>query len=109
MKRVVCVLTAGLLLAMHSAAGAAPGDNVYLRPGQIEAASDGARLNFYCMGSGSPTVVFDSGWEDWAPAWAVVQPRIAKWTRACSYERRRRLQHSRSDAAHERSHRRRVA
>jgi pimeloyl-ACP methyl ester carboxylesterase len=32
-------------------------------------------------------VVFDSGWEDWAPAWAVVQPRIAKWTRACSYDR----------------------
>lgn len=87
MKRVVCVLTAGLLLAMHGAAGAAPGDNVYSRPGQIEAAADGARLNFYCMGSGSPTVVFDSGWEDWAPAWAVVQPRIAKWTRACSYDR----------------------
>jgi pimeloyl-ACP methyl ester carboxylesterase len=39
------------------------------------------------MGSGSPTVVFDSGWEDWAPAWAVVQPRIATWTRACSYDR----------------------
>jgi len=39
------------------------------------------------MGSGSPTVVFDSGWEDWAPAWSTVQPRIAKWTRACSYDR----------------------
>jgi pimeloyl-ACP methyl ester carboxylesterase len=39
------------------------------------------------MGSGSPAVVFDSGWEDWAPVWTVVQPRIAKWTRACSYDR----------------------
>ena len=39
------------------------------------------------MGSGSPTVVFDSGWEDWAPAWAVVQPQVAKFTRACSYDR----------------------
>jgi pimeloyl-ACP methyl ester carboxylesterase len=67
--------------------GIAPGDEVYTRPGQIIAAADGARLNFYCMGSGSPTVIFDSGWEDWAPAWAVVQPRIAKWTRACSYDR----------------------
>src|SRR5207248_10447908 len=46
-----------------------------------------ARLNLYCMGHGSPAVVFDSGFEDWAPAWAVVQPRIARFTRACSYDR----------------------
>ena len=39
------------------------------------------------MGSGSPTVVFDSGWEDWAPAWSKVQPEVAKWTRTCSYDR----------------------
>jgi pimeloyl-ACP methyl ester carboxylesterase len=47
----------------------------------------GFRLNLYCMGNGSPTVVFDSGWGDWAPAWSKVQPEIAKWTRACSYDR----------------------
>jgi pimeloyl-ACP methyl ester carboxylesterase len=44
-------------------------------------------LNLYCEGSGGPTVVFDSGWEDWAPAWIVVQPAVAKWARACSYDR----------------------
>ncbi len=33
-------------------------------------------MNLYCIGNGSPTVVFDSGWEDWAPLWATVQPRI---------------------------------
>jgi len=87
LKPLVCTLTASLLLAMQGAADSAPGDDVYSRPGQIESAADGARLNFYCMGSGSPTVVFDSGWEDWAPAWAVVQPQVAKWTRACSYDR----------------------
>ena len=38
------------------------------------------------MGSGSPTVIFDSGWEDWSPAWSTVQPQIANWTRACSSE-----------------------
>jgi hypothetical protein len=48
---------------------------------------NGFRLNLYCMGSGSPTVVFDSGWGDWAPAWSKVQPEIAKWARACSYDR----------------------
>jgi len=72
---------------MQSATGAAPGDDVYTRPGQIVPTSDGARLNLYCMGSGSATVVFDSGWEDWAPAWAVVQPKVAKWARACTYDR----------------------
>jgi pimeloyl-ACP methyl ester carboxylesterase len=66
---------------------AAPGDALYTHPGQLVPAGDGARLNIYCMGTGSPAVIFDSGWEDWAPAWAVVQPRIAKWTRVCSYDR----------------------
>jgi pimeloyl-ACP methyl ester carboxylesterase len=75
------------MLSMQGPAIAAPGDSVYARPGRVVAAGDGARLNLYCMGRGSPTVVFDSGWEDWAPAWAVVQPRVATWTRACSYDR----------------------
>jgi pimeloyl-ACP methyl ester carboxylesterase len=76
---------AGLVLGLQ--VRVAPGDEAYTRPGRIIVAADGARLNFYCSGSGSPTVLFDSGWEDWAPAWAVVQPRVARWTRACSYDR----------------------
>ena len=80
-------LTVCLLVATPGMAAAAPGDHVYARPGRLVSAADGTRLNLVCMGSGSPPVVFDSGFEDWAPAWAVVQPRIAKWTRACSYDR----------------------
>jgi len=79
----VAILAAATLAA--PAAGA-PGDDIYLRPGQLVQA-DGARLNLYCTGSGSPTVVFDAGHQDWAPAWAVVQPQVAKWTRACSFDR----------------------
>jgi pimeloyl-ACP methyl ester carboxylesterase len=67
-------------------ASAAPGDEVYAHPGRLVSAH-GTRLNIYCMGTGSPTVVFDSGWEDWAPVWAIVQPRVGQWTRACSYDR----------------------
>ena len=52
-------------------------DSVYAQPGKLVAVN-GFRLNLYCMGSGSPTVVSDSGWEDWAPAWSTVQPQIAK-------------------------------
>jgi len=73
-------------LAMQGIAGAAPGDEIYTRPGKLVSA-DGTRLNLYCMGNGSPAVVFDSGWEDWAPVWTLVQPRVARWTRACSYDR----------------------
>lgn len=78
-----------LLAIMLAAAVAAhaPADAMYTRPGQLFRASDGAMLNFYCTGSGSPVVVFDSGFLDWAPAWSVVQPRIAQFTRACSYDR----------------------
>src|ERR1700683_632294 len=69
-----------------ASAATPPPDIVYAQPGQLVDVG-GFRLNFYCMGSGSPTVVFDSGWEDWAPAWSTVQPQIAKWTRVCSYDR----------------------
>jgi pimeloyl-ACP methyl ester carboxylesterase len=85
MRSFLPILAASLLFGAQGSV--APGDDVYTRPGRIVAVSDGAQLNLYCMGSGSPTVIFDSGWEDWAPAWAVVQPRVAKWTRACSYDR----------------------
>ena len=66
--------------------GNSPADIVYAQPGKLVSVN-GFRLNLYCVGSGSPTVVFDSGWEDWAPAWSKVQPEVAKWTRACSYDR----------------------
>jgi pimeloyl-ACP methyl ester carboxylesterase len=67
-------------------AGAAPGDTIYAHPGERIAIGSG-RLNLYCMGTGSPTVVFDAGWGDWSPSWAIAQPRVAKWTRACSFDR----------------------
>src|SRR6266851_8743953 len=66
--------------------GSSPADILYAQPGQLVSVN-GFRLNLYCMGSGSPTVVFDSGWEDWAPSWSKAQPEVAKWTRACSYDR----------------------
>jgi pimeloyl-ACP methyl ester carboxylesterase len=80
-------IAAVVLLASIGTAEAAPGDDVYAHPGRIVSAGDGARLNLVCMGHGSPAVVFDSGWEDWAPVWTIVQPQVAKWTRACSYDR----------------------
>lgn len=74
------------LLTMSTPIRSAPGDEMYLHAGQLVAA-DGSQLNLYCTGNGSPTVLFDSGHQDWAPAWAVVQPEVAKWTRTCSFDR----------------------
>lgn len=62
-------------------------DPAYTRPQQLVDIGGGRRLNLYCRGNGSPTVVFDSGLGDSTVAWALVQPAIAKKTRACSYDR----------------------
>jgi len=47
----------------------------------------GRKLNLFCSGSGSPTVVFESpsGAAGWA--WWAVQPKVAAKTRACVYDR----------------------
>ncbi|SRR6266851_8828536 len=52
-----------------------PADMLYTQPGQLVSVN-GFRLNLYCLGSGSPSVIFDSGWEDWAPSWSKVQPAV---------------------------------
>jgi pimeloyl-ACP methyl ester carboxylesterase len=47
----------------------------------------GRRLNLFCMGSGSPTVVFEAGGGRAGWDWFQVQPAVAKRTRACIYDR----------------------
>lgn len=59
---------------------------MYTHPRKIVSVG-GRGINFHCEGSGQPTVIFDAGFEDWSPAWAVVQPRISRLTRTCSYDR----------------------
>jgi pimeloyl-ACP methyl ester carboxylesterase len=82
-----CVLGATLLLSPANPSSAFEGDALYAKPGRFFTASDGAKLNFYCMGKGSPTVVLDSGEGDWSPSWTTVQPEVSQWTRVCSYDR----------------------
>lgn len=47
----------------------------------------GRRLNVYCTGSGSPTVILDANESDDTSDWRFVQPLLAKRTRVCSYDR----------------------
>lgn len=45
------------------------------------------KMNIFCMGQGSQTVIFDSGLSDWSSIWALVQPAVAARARACTYDR----------------------
>jgi pimeloyl-ACP methyl ester carboxylesterase len=83
----IATLVASALFSFAVSARAAPGDEIYTRPGLLAPAGDGARLNFHCLGSGSPAVVFEGGFTDWSPAWATIHPKVAGFTRACSYDR----------------------
>ncbi len=47
----------------------------------------GRKLNIYCSGEGSPAVIFDAGQSMPGVDWALVQPEIAMFTRACWYDR----------------------
>src|SRR6185436_3890912 len=47
----------------------------------------GRTLNLYCSGEGSPTVILDTGAGGPGYAWSHIQPEIAKFTRACWYDR----------------------
>ena len=58
----------------------------YPPPGQMVDVG-GYRLHINCTGSGSPTVVIESGWGDSSAGWGWVQPEVAKTTRVCTYDR----------------------
>ena len=47
----------------------------------------GQRLHVNCTGSGSPTVLLESGTGDFSVIWALVQPGVGAFTRVCSYDR----------------------
>jgi pimeloyl-ACP methyl ester carboxylesterase len=59
----------------------------YPPPGQI-VGLETHNIHLYCVGSGSPTVVFESDLDQYGIlSWDSVQGEIGKYTRACSYDR----------------------
>ncbi|UGB37469.1 alpha/beta hydrolase [Frateuria soli] len=62
-------------------------DPAYTRPQRLVDVGHGRRMNIYCLGFGSPTVILDAGMGDSTISWALVQPRVAARTRVCSYDR----------------------
>lgn len=55
-------------------------------PGRLFAVNNG-RLHLREQGTGSPAVILEAGIAGSSIGWALVQPRIAEFTRVCSYDR----------------------
>ncbi len=47
----------------------------------------GRRLHINCTGSGAPTVVVENGSSGFSMEWALVQSKVAAFTRICTYDR----------------------
>lgn len=89
-KALGCVLGMALAVAAAHAAGADDAearDAPYAKAEQLVDVDHGRRLNLYCVGEGSPTVVFDAGLGGDTASWDTVQPAVAQKTRTCSYDR----------------------
>jgi pimeloyl-ACP methyl ester carboxylesterase len=56
-------------------------------PGRLIDIGGGQHVHLNCTGSGSPTVLFENGAGDFSLVWSLVQPGVAKYARACSYDR----------------------
>ena len=84
----IAVLIIGLILLgyIYEPWAEARDAKAYPPPGQLVDVG-GYRLHINCTGSGSPTVVIESGWGDSSAAWGWVQPEVAKTTRVCTYDR----------------------
>ena len=55
-------------------------------PGQLYLV-EGKRMHLYCVGDGPQTIVIESGMgDDWL-GWQGIQPKLAKLTRTCTYDR----------------------
>ncbi|NML05588.1 alpha/beta hydrolase [Sphingomonas sp. G-3-2-10] len=94
MNQFVKVALAGLLctgaMFPQRAAAQAPSPEIlkqFASSHQLVEIGGGRKINLFCMGTGERTVLFDAGGSDWSVIWALVQPEVAKRTRACSYDR----------------------
>lgn len=71
---------------LYQAIASARDRRTFPPPGQM-AAVDGLNLHLQIAGSGSPTVVLETGLGGMSAAWGWVQPEIAKFCRVVSYDR----------------------
>jgi pimeloyl-ACP methyl ester carboxylesterase len=56
-------------------------------PGRLVEIAPGRRLHVDCRGAGEPVVILEAGIAASSLSWSRVQPRVAEFTRVCSYDR----------------------
>jgi pimeloyl-ACP methyl ester carboxylesterase len=86
MNKTLLLSALALSTLAAAAAGAPPTAPEFAAPHRLVDIG-GRRLNLFCSGSGSPTVVLESPSGGAAWEWWAVQPKVAAQTRACSYDR----------------------
>ena len=86
-KALVPALATAVLSAQSLPAQTIVPSSVYAAPQDLVAIDGARRLNLYCDGSGSPTVLLDAGSGNSMATWRHVQAEIAKVTRVCAYDR----------------------
>ncbi|MEM9132237.1 MAG: alpha/beta hydrolase [Actinomycetota bacterium] len=79
----VVVVLAGFI---YQHAASAVDDINHPPPGELIEVGD-HRLHLFCQGSGSPTVVLESGLGGFSQDWSHLQPDVATTTRVCAYDR----------------------
>jgi pimeloyl-ACP methyl ester carboxylesterase len=84
MRHFVALLLASILTAQAQPQNAVSQE--YPPPGKLIDIG-GRKLHLFCEGKGSPTVVLMAGGGAFSIDWALVQPKVAKDTRVCSYDR----------------------
>jgi alpha-beta hydrolase superfamily lysophospholipase len=86
-KVLAVLLGLALLGAAYESVSEASDSRAYPPPGRMVDVG-GYRLHINCVGTGSPTVVIESGLGDWSASWSnAVQPQAATTTRVCTYDR----------------------
>jgi pimeloyl-ACP methyl ester carboxylesterase len=85
--RLVFVMLAFAMMGLANHQHSRPFDQAaYVKAQRLVNIGD-RRLNLYCTGKGTPTVVLDAGLGDTTISWRYVQPAIARRSRVCSYDR----------------------
>ncbi|MEO8453157.1 MAG: alpha/beta hydrolase [Gemmatimonadota bacterium] len=83
----IAVLLSALSGGVATAQQAPVPSTTYTRPHTLVAVDGIRRLNLFCQGSGTPTVLLDAGAGENMMVWRHVQGQLASLTRTCSYDR----------------------
>jgi pimeloyl-ACP methyl ester carboxylesterase len=83
---VVAIMAAAAVGGAVETVALASAQRSYPMPGQSYDVG-GYELHLNCTGSGSPTVVLQSGLGELSPSWARIAPAVAGATRVCAYDR----------------------